>query len=77
MCIRDRPGVDHVARQRKRFGSGAFFGTDAVIPLNALPYDLRNVGEGLHIVENGGHGPQAVFDGAGRLYAGHSAVALD
>ena len=47
------------------------------VPVHAVADDQGNVGEGLHVVEDGGLAPQALLNGAGRLHPGHAALALD
>ena len=69
--------VHHVARQGEGLGAGAALGADAPVPCRTLVDDARHVGERLHIVQHRGLSPQSLVYRPGRLYPGHTPLALD
>ena len=54
----------------------ALLGAEAAEPVGAVLHDVRYVGEGLHVVDRGGHAEGAVLGGEGRLLARLSLLAL-
>ena len=69
--------VHYIAGEGEGLGAGAGVGADGAVPGGPFIEDAGDIGKGLYIVENGGLAPQAVVHGAGRLGAGHTALALD
>ena len=66
-----------LAAQRKDFGALALFGAHTAEPVGALQDDLRDIGIGLDVVENGRYAKQTLDGREGRAGTRLAAVALD
>ena len=73
----DEAGVVHLAGEREDLGAGALLGAEGPVMVGAVQDDVRNVGEGLDIVDVCGLAPQAGLRGERRTHARHAAPALD
>ena len=73
----DQTGVVYVTSQGEGLGTGAVGSTHGTEPFVAVQDDLRNVGVGFYIIQNGGLVEQTVFYGARRLNARHASVPFD
>ena len=73
----DQAGILDAAGERESLGAGAAFSSNGAEPLSTLKHNFGYVCKGLNIVEDGGLFHQGLFNGAGRLYTGHAAVALN
>ena len=63
-----------VAAQAEDAHAGAFFGAELLVPRHAIAHDVGDVGNRLHIVDDGGLGVKTFDSGEGWLEAGLSTV---
>src|SRR5208337_2949167 len=69
--------IAHLACECKDLGTLAFLCADGSVPIAAAAHDAWDVGEGLHIVDEGGHVPKPGLRWIRRTRAGRATASLD
>ena len=68
-------GAEHVAGQGIELGAGRVADAEIPVPRRTVPQDVRDVGEGLDIVDDGRRAMHAILGREGRLPPGKGEIA--